>query len=223
MFSDVKADSAQRITEIREFIEATDSLIPAAPAGTPRHLNTAKGLVFVQLYGLIEFTINRTIAKTIYYINAAAPLLNDLHEVVWGMVLNAELDSLIHVNRAKWEKRHIIFDRIKQNPISQIADNIIPTNGDNYTHAQLESIWKTFSISDPLFNEPRFQGRLKEIVGNRINIAHGNASSADVGASITTAELIDRLNDVSAYCSYLISVFEEYVKNRKFLKPSPSP
>lgn len=218
MYSSIKVNSAQRITEVRENLDFFAPLIPPAPTSTPRHLNTSKGLIFVQLYGIIEFTINTTIAKTIDLINIDLVNVQDLKPFVLGMALNQNLDSLNQANRKKWDKRIELFQKYVDNAAVNIATDIMPTNGDNYNLPQLTSIWQNFNITEPIFNDITFRGRLQEIVSNRINIAHGNNSAAEVGSRVTPADLYDRINDVSNFCSYFISVFEDYSSNKKFRK-----
>jgi hypothetical protein len=218
MYSGIKKYSAQRITEVREYLDFVVPLIPPPPTTTPRNLNTCKGLVFVQLYGVIEYTINSTLAKTIDLINGELIKLQDTKPFVWGMALNPQLDALIQVNRKKWDKRIELFEKIDDNKEIIIPNDIIPTDRNNYTFPQLESIWKTFCITDPIFNDVTFQSRLQEIVSNRINISHGNCSAADIGSRVTPADLYDRIKEVSNFCSYFISVFEDYLLNKRFRK-----
>ena len=218
MYSSIKINSAQRITEVRENLDFFVPLIPNAPITTPRHINTSKGLIFIQLYGVIEYTIYSTVAKTIDLINNDLVYLEDLKPFVWGLVLNSQLDSLNNANKKKWDKRIELFQKCIDNDVATIDTDIVPTNGENYNLPQLTSIWKTFSITEPIFNDITFRGRLQEIVRNRINISHGNITAAEVGSRVTPSDLYVRISEVSNFCSYFISVFEEYSSNKKFRK-----
>src|SRR2546421_7714225 len=114
LFSDIQADSSQRIVEIREYLDFIAPLIPPPPSAPPRYLNTAKGLIFVQLYGVIEFTVSSVIAKCISYINSESVKLSDVKPIIMGMALNPELDALIAVSSKKWEKRYNVFYKVEQ-------------------------------------------------------------------------------------------------------------
>ena len=218
MFSDIQTVSTQRIIEIREYLDFISPLIPAAPVSTPRHLNTAKGLIFVQLYGVIEYTINSTVAKCILYINGETVNLSDIKPIIMGLALNSNLDSLKYASAKKWDRRYSLFKEIEDDLTVDISSDLLPTDGKNITFTQLNSIWKTFCLTAPIFHDITFRGRLQDIVGNRCNIAHGNQSAADVGSKVTPAELSDRLNEVSGFCSHFISVFEDYIVNKKYKK-----
>ncbi|MBV9713530.1 MAG: hypothetical protein JO011_21735 [Ktedonobacteraceae bacterium] len=218
MFNDIQINSDQRITEIREYLDFIAPLIPAPPIPTPRYLNTAKGLIFVQLYGVIETTVTSAIAKCISYINSDFVKLSDIKPILIGMALSSDLDTLTQVGSKKWEKRHHIFHKLDQNIVVHITNDIIPTDGKNIHYPQLDSIWKTFCLTDPIFHDNRFRGRLEEIVLHRINIAHGNLSASDVGARVTIQDLKSRLNEVSAFCTYFISVLDDYIIYKKYKK-----
>jgi hypothetical protein len=220
MFSDIKLESDRRIVEIREYIDFIANQMPPPPTTTPRPLNTAKGLVYVQLYGIIEHTLSQSVTRTIDCINESHTLINDIKPAILSLALDARLEALIQVNTKKWDKRHLVFSEFTNNPKVDIPDHLLPTDGKNITDKQLQSIWNTFSIDNDLFHDVTFRGRLQDIVTNRINIAHGNSTASEVGSSITIDDLRTRLDDVSTFCTYLVGVFEDYIQNNKFKKSS---
>jgi MAE_28990/MAE_18760-like HEPN len=218
MFNDIQINSSQRIVEIREYLDFIAPLIPPPPIATPRYLNTAKGLIFVQLYGVIEHTITSSIAKCISYINSDSVKLSEIKPIIMGMALSPDLDSLTQASSKKWEKRHDVFQKLEKDIVVRILDDLMPTDGKNINYPQLQSIWKTFCLTDPIFHDNSFRGRMQDIVSNRINIAHGNLSASDIGARVTIQELNDRLNEVSAFCTHFISILEDYIVNKKYKK-----
>jgi hypothetical protein len=218
MFKNVQADSDNMIVEIREYLDFISQNHPPPPAAIPRYINTAKGLIYVQLYGVIENTVINTVSTTINYINAENTNISNLNPCIHALILNDELNSLINVNSKKWDKRHHLFERIHLDDIAVISNVLFPTDGKNIGLDQLNTIWKTFGLTAPIFKDITFSSRLKDIVANRINVAHGNVSPSEVGKIVTTTDLYARLQDVSSYCSYLISTFEDYVNKKKYLK-----
>ena len=217
MYGDINRELTHRIAEIRESIDNIKALTPSPPVSTPRYLNSQKGLVFVQLYGAIEYLVNQTVPRTASLLTAENLDISKLSPYIWSMVLENNLESLRTVNRKKWEHRHKMFKLIVDDSKAVIPEDVMPTNGLNITQHQLESIWKTYNIKEPVFDEQSFSWRLKDIVLNRNDIAHGNKTAAEVGAAFTIADLYDRLNDVSTYCTYAIGVFENYISNKDYL------
>jgi hypothetical protein len=217
MFTDLKTDSASKLVEVREFLDFTSSLTPAAPIPTPNSLLTAKGLFYVHIYGVFEFTITSCVKKTISAINMENTNINNIQPMLFSLVLNPECDSITSTRNRNWAKRWNLFEKIRDNIITQISTDLMPTDGKNIRYSQLESIWKTFCINAPILNVPSVGGRLKDIVDNRNAIAHGNNTPAEIGSRVSMKDLYDKYNEMSSYCSYIIQVFEDYVNNKEFL------
>lgn len=218
MFTDLKTDSASKLVEVREFLDLTSSLIPAPPTPTPNSILTAKGLFYVHIYGVFEFTITSCVKKAVLAINSENLKLNDIQPLLLSMALSPECDALASVRSRNWDYRWNLFEKIRDNTSTQLLTDLIPTDGKNIRYGQLQSIWKTFCITAPILNIPSMGGRLKDIVDNRNAIAHGNNTPAEIGSRVSIADLLSRYNEISNYCSYVIQVFEDYVNNKDFLK-----
>lgn len=216
MLTAVKAESTDRLTEIRECLDFLSPLIPAAPQPTPRHLNSLKGEMFVQLYGVIECTITLTLKSVIDFINSLNLNVSDIKHSILGLVLNSEFDALINVASKKWNKRVDLTDKIRLNSTCFINNTLIPTDGKNFGHSQLKSVWDTFSITEPIFYDLSFIGRLSEIIDYRNKIAHGVYAASNIGNRVTIPDLYNRQAEVSRFCSYFISVFEDYLNTSQF-------
>lgn len=217
MYADIDKELTQRIAEIRDNIDNISSQIPSPPTATPKYLNSQKGLVFVQLYGAIEYLINQVVPRTASILTAENLDMAELSPFIWSMVFERDLESLRTINRKKWDRRHAMFKSVADNIKAIVPEDVMPTNGLNITQYQLESIWRTYNVKEPVFDDPSFGLRLKDVVLNRNDIAHGNKTAASVGAAFTIADLYDRLNDISAYCTYTIGVFENYISNKDYL------
>ncbi|WP_368350776.1 MAE_28990/MAE_18760 family HEPN-like nuclease, partial [Phocaeicola dorei] len=82
---------------------------------------------------------------------------------------------------------------------------------------QIESIWNIFGISAPVVNEDKMKGRLSTLANHRNAIAHGRELASVIGGRYTISEIENIYNDISTYCSYITSVFEEYINNEDCL------
>lgn len=218
MFESIETEIVRRTADIRDYLNEISKIIPGAPATTPRHLSLARGFVDVHLYGMIEYTIRQVLSNTVSLINREALKINDVKYQILSMGLNADFDSLINANKAKWDARHSLMSKIEQNADVNIRDDIMPTNGQNFTRPQLESIWRIFCLKNECFQDLKFLGLLSSIVGNRISVAHGNASAVDTVGSITELEMYQRIDDTFKYCIYFIESFRVYMANKDYLR-----
>jgi hypothetical protein len=216
MLSNVENGSTERLIEIRESLDFLGGFIFPAPVTVPRHINHLKGQVFVQLYGVIEYTIVELVKLSLEHISALDIKIGDLKHSLFGLVLDSEMESLRVSNTKKWDKRGDLSDKLKTNETCSISNLLMPTDGKNFGKNQFRSVWRAFSITEPLFHDVAFQGSLSEIIVYRNKIAHGEYTSSSVGASKTMNDLFKRQNEVSMFCSYLIAVFSDYLTNQKY-------
>ena len=97
--------------------------------------------------------------------------------------------------------------------------SLFPTSIGNIKMGQIEGVWKTFGIKDPINPDitKGYDQTLSSIADGRMKIAHGRETSTQVGATLTSAEVQKKLNDVDYYCSYVISCFEKYIANKDYI------
>jgi hypothetical protein len=218
MFADISQNSSKRLVEVRELLDFIKTMSPAPPIPETPTILIAKGLFFVLLYGAYEFTVKSIVNKSIEVINSECVPLNDCKPLLFSIALNSELDAIASMTGKKWEKRKSLFDNFIKNPTIFINAELFPTNGRNLTDKQLLTIWNSFAIEDPILPRNELIGRIKELILNRNAIAHGTSSAIEIGSLNTISELYKKYSDISEVCSYVIQVFEDYLKRRKYLK-----
>jgi hypothetical protein len=219
MFSDIKSNSSTLLIEVRDYLSLIDNLNSITPLTPSVSLNCAKGLFFVHLYGAWEFTVKAIIVRTIELINSSNTKIIDCKTNFLCLALNNHLDALSSVGSSKkWDKRHGLFSDLYSNEIVTITVETFPTDGKNIRKSQLESIWNSFCIPDPIFPRMELNGRITELVENRNKVAHGSDSASNVGRAFTPTDLLNRYNDINELCTYLILTFEDYINNTKYKK-----
>ena len=178
---------------------------------------SAKGLFFVHLYGVYEFTIVSALRRSLQIINDAGIKHLECQPSLLSLALNAECDSLAGAGRGKWERRRELFNRLRSTAPMVMTDSLVPTDGRNCRYAHLEGIWKTLNIREPILPRMSLRGRIEELVEKRNAIAHGQESPSAVGARFTFSDLSVRFNDINEVCTYIVETFESYLTNRHYL------
>ena len=218
MLTDIKQQSASRLVEVRESLDFIKDNSPKSLIREPNNILISKGLFFVHLYGVYEFTVISTIRKAIEIINTRAPLVTDCKPILFGLAFDPELEAISNVGDKKWEKRWELFKKIDPNlKMPMKINNIVPTNGRNLKFRQLESIRLSFCIAEPILPRPELGGRITELISNRNAIAHGTSSAIEIGSLNTIIDLYAKHNEISEVCSYFISIIEDYLHNEKYL------
>ena len=213
MFEDVNAEVNRRLKEVKSFY----SLIKDNAETGVFDMRVFKGTCFVILYGVLEYTITASVQKCLSIINQKKYDIIHLKPTLYSMVFNDECNAMMEARDKKWMKRYDLFSQINCSQVCHIEDNLFPAGSGNIKYQQIESIWKIFGISAPAVNEDKMKGRLSTLADNRNAIAHGRELASVIGGRYTISEIENIYNDISTYCSYITSVFEEYINNEDCL------
>lgn len=220
MFEGINSTINIRFSELRQTLLFIKNNEPSAldPGRNIEFAKTQKGLFFVHLYGIYEWTIHSTIVEAISQINSSSIPLNLVKPIFYSVALHSSCDSLHNVgNSKKWERRWNLFNQISTSDYVNIPSDIMPTDGGNFKVKQLRSICSSFAIHKDLFERMSDIGIIDELVEKRNEIAHGNSSPSDVGSRFTFSDLEIRFHTMQRNCIYFVSVFEEYLINKYYL------
>ena len=221
MLSDIRSAYTSRLVDVRFLLNTIQHLETAStPLFSSRGITITKGLFFVHLYGVYEYTVTSAVQRTIQHINAMNCTIDKCKPILLSIILDSECESLASVGRnSSWPKRWELFEKLNKTEPVRINDNIFPTDGKNIRYGQSTSIWKTFCIKDaPIPSEQMLlRGRVDELVEKRNAIAHGRESPADVGRRYSLDDLEKRYQDIDGLCIYILDILESYLDNRDFL------
>lgn len=211
MFEDIREDTSEKFRELNVWLQGIDDQDALSPI--------TKGLFFVYVYGIYEETIRTVVGRTIDELNRSEVTMDQCIWELYALILSEQYDGLYGVgNERKWEKRWEISRILKDNQKLHIARDIMPTDGRNFRYRQLESIAKTFGLSEQILPRNELGGYIQEMVNNRNYIAHGNLLPREVGSSYNLEDLKLRSDSISESCMYFIAVYEKYVSEEKFLR-----
>ncbi|MBD2872396.1 MAE_28990/MAE_18760 family HEPN-like nuclease [Paenibacillus arenilitoris] len=220
MFQHVQRESAARLVQVREYLNhiksyGTEHTLTIEPS----YVLAQRGLFFVYLYGVVEYTVKNTVSTCINEINNQSYKYIDLKPLLFSLILDGDFNALFQIGSdKKWEKRWKILSSISSEEIVNISNNLMPTDGKNIRYAQLQSIWKSFCIEKPILPRVDSGGILNEIVEKRNKIAHGEETPEEVGRRFSFDDLERRFEVISELCSYIIAVFEDYLVEKKYIR-----
>ncbi len=197
MFPDLQLEVMDRFTAVKQYFRKS----PTRPSDIGQ---TAKGLVFVQVYGIYEYTARAVTRLTIAEIASAGHKMLELRPSLMALFLDAEIKSRRAVGDAKqWEHRIALFEKTFSND-SLTAVQVMPHDGSHYRHSHLQLIFDILGIERSIMLRKRHPNRLDEVVHNRNQIAHGEEAAADVGRRYTRREINQRIRFMEKLCIRLI-------------------
>lgn len=220
MLDEMTAAYTARLLETRRFLAFIEETAkPLAHHSRPEIL-TGKGLYFVELYGVFEYTVTTTLSVVIRALNDTAIPLESCQPVLLGLGLDAECRSMTDAGpRTHWERRCNLFARTRVLDPLRIDDNVLPIGAGTIKFRHLQRIWNTFNLRDPVLPNMTLRGGLEEVTDKRMAISHGRESAADVGRRYSFDELARRHTTIDLVCSHIVQSFETYLTSKHYLLP----
>ena len=202
MSNPVPTTISERIFATRRFLDLIDPI----PASQSSLSATCKGLVFVKLYAIYEYTVRASVRAVLADLQSKGAPLPDLKPQVLSLILEGDWAAARNAGRAKtWDTRIRILDKCHDGTCTTtlIDDTVFPADGSHYRPRQLLTIWRVFDISDPTVPDMRFLGRIEEFVEHRNAIAHGRETPDTVGRRYSKQDIADRIDDVDTLCTHI--------------------
>jgi hypothetical protein len=181
-----------------------------------------KGVVYVLLYGALEFTITHCVSRIIEILNDKTLNLYQVLPSLWGLIYDSACKRIETAGtNKKWENRYKLFKELtKDKVIEQIESTLFPSSNGNIKEQQLDRVWKTFGIKAPMFEPEHMSVKqtLLDLANGRMAVAHGRECASQIGSLKSSSDLEELYDSISRYCSYLIECFTQYINQEEYLQ-----
>ncbi len=213
MFAALQTEIVDRCFSADAFFTAVGGGSTAPPAGTAATaIATAKGLMFVELYAVYEFTVVGIVRAAICAIKAKPTPISTIRLELLGMALHNEITAVSTCGPARtWKNRMELFLRTNSTDPLDVADDLFPGDGSHFRVQQLRTIWALFGISAEVVPEIRLLGRIEELVEMRNAVAHGRRTAVEVGRTFSIHDIQTRIADTRTICLYLNATMQAHV------------
>lgn len=213
MFATLQAEITNRILAADSFFRTT--IMPlvtkvAVPTSSPTAA-TGKGLMFVELYAIYEYTVTNIVREGIAELKRHAIPLNIVRLELLGMILDPELAAVSTCGKDRvWETRMKLFQRVNAPDLATINDSFFPHDGSHYRIEQLQTIWDLFGITAGVLPDIRLKPLIGELVNHRNEIAHGRETARAVGGRYSITDILNRISGTQGLCVYLVSTMQSH-------------
>jgi len=180
---------------------------------------TAKGLCFIQLYALWEFTLHESVKEALALLGTHGLQLRQIRRELAPLLLQRELQSLKDSGaKSLWEKAIEFSEKLSSGNPAVVSNGTFPSDGSHFRIGQVVTIWSIFGITSPPVPQPRFGTLIGEVVNHRNAIAHGRETPEHVGRRYTKAELTKKCLEMEACCSHVAATLELHCQIRANLE-----
>lgn len=219
-FTNVKSLTSTRFSEVQLFLNYIKSQEPGNPTDpTPIEVKIMRGLFYVHLYSTLEKSINEVVQKTLLLINAQNVKNNHFTLAFNTISVLDKLKSLKDCSHKNFVDKSVqLFDEVGSRNIRTINETAFSNNLQNVWMNTIEEILSAFGIKN-IEIQARQKATIDEIVDKRNAVAHGRESASYVGERHRTDILRTKLDIAQNFTIQIIDTFDEYIENKKYLKP----
>lgn len=206
MFATLQTEIIDRIFRVRQFfLEACD------PLKSPNSAAGSKGLVFVLLYAIYEYTLNQSVTAAMNALCGHKLGLQDVRLELLSVVLDPEICSAGTAgNEHKWDARCSLFGRLSSADPIKIPAKHFPNDGSHYRQRQLDTIWKLFGIAAPVLADVKHGSIIEELVEHRNAIAHGRETPGRIGGRYSAQDVEHRIKQTEAICLHVTATLQTH-------------
>jgi hypothetical protein len=206
MFPALRLEVKERFTAVEKYLKAY-----TAREFDGELSQTARGLVFVQVYAIHEFTVKTVVEQGILAVIGYAHSYKSLRPSLLALFLDPELTSVQDSGKDKlWKQRLQLFDRAASKDPARLNGTPIPTDGSHFRHPQIQMILRVFGVKRAPTTRRRHLFKIDEVVDHRNAIAHGQETAAQVGRRYSNADVRKTIRQMKSVCLRLITIVEEY-------------
>ena len=204
MFTTLATEVDDRFSSLELFFKDTRSL-------KGRHAAMVKGLMFVQVYAVYEFTVKGVVRAAVDSIATHGHELKDIRPSLMSLLLDPEWKSFRDSGRKRqWEGRLRVLERAFSNEAVTVPEETsIPSDGTHYRYSQLCVIFRVFGIARMPVRRKLHIPRISEVVGHRNAIAHGRETAEQIGRRYTRPEVLRISRQMNSVCRSLIDALEQ--------------
>lgn len=209
MFHPLRLEVMNRFTAVRIHFRAQRKMDGVAA-------QAARGLVFVQIYAVYEYTVVTMMQVAIDAIVSHQRSFSDLRPSLLALFLDPMLDSLRKVGPNKvWDTRMAMMTQACSTDPVVVPNGVLPVNGTHFRYEQLQLIFKVLGIKRRPARKWQHLHRINEIVEHRNHIAHGLETAENVGRRYTRGDIYHRIRQTESVCFHLLAVVEEHCLDAK--------
>ncbi len=208
MFPTLRLEVMDRFTAVEQYFRASRSFRGDLS-------QTAKGLAFVQVYAIHEYTVKNVVRIAIDEIAAHSHKYADLRPSLLTLFLDPQLRSLRDCDpKNVWENRLKLLDRSTSEG-SVLSVDVLPGDNTHFRHTQIKLILRVFGVTRAPTVRRRHLYRIDEVVNNRNFIAHGLETPVDVGRRYSRQDITRVIRQMKGVSLRLISLIAEHCGDPK--------
>lgn len=219
MFSGVRAEISERLTEVFQLVEHIQHLEGIPPAPDPPEVKILRGLFFVHLYATLERAVNQGVQRFLEGVANLEICPSHLEARFLSVALDPVFSSFRNVGEEKSWNARLRFLDVQSSQMSQpVNSGMFGLYLQNIWFERLEVIFRCFNIDQPVVPIAEYGLYIDELVNNRNGVAHGRFSALGIGSHRRSPDLLIRYNAISDTCIHIVNCLDRQLAVRGFVR-----
>jgi|ERR1700723_778116 len=170
---------------------------------------TAKGLAFVQMYAIYEYTVCTAVQTAIDALVSHRLSRKKLVPSLMTLFLDPQLQSLRDSPlKDVWTRRLQLFEQVFSSGVATVPNTVLPTDGSHFRHTQLQLIFDVLGIHRTPAQRQSHLHRVDEVVNHRNAVAHGRETAEAIGGRYSREDVLKINKQMKSVCLLFISAIE---------------
>ena len=209
----------ERFQEVRDFLSLIKGREAAEQPNIASDTKTCRGLFYVHLYSVFEYSINHSIQNTLQLAAQKQVKLNDLDPRFYTIGLNHIFQAYLTTKPDKrWKKRIEIFDLMGSSKETEINNNLFGDYLQNVWADTLIDVCNCICLPSSVQPDPRERQYIDELVDKRNAVAHGRESAHSAGERTNSKDLELRFIIIKGIVDRLVDAQINLIENIEFAK-----
>lgn len=200
MFTQLRSEILDRSLKLDHFFKDQVRL------ASVHSIATSKGLAFVQMYAIYEFTLHGAVEASIEAVCQLELSMGELRRELIALFLGNEFTSIRDCGvERRWKlQTQIMIKASSATSLTSSNNKVFPTDGSHYRRSQLQTIWDIFGVTSSIVPSGRIYPLIDELVENRNAIAHGRRTSDDVGRGYSETDIDKKIKETRDLCIHIV-------------------
>lgn len=218
IFENILNESSQRLLQAKFILDEVKNESKKDPTSTSDKLKSKKGMVFIPLYSVIEYTLHNCATQFLTYLNGLDHPPKRYRNELLCLMLNSGFMSVANSSGSKtYSSRLSLINSFYASEPIPFSSDCFPGDAMNVSLGVVQDVWKYFSLHDNL-SERLGSLYFDEIKNKRNEISHGRETSMSVGSRYTYKELMKRYTFVSDFRNLAIESFDNAISQGRYLE-----
>ncbi|WP_160310825.1 MAE_28990/MAE_18760 family HEPN-like nuclease [Kocuria sp. SM24M-10] len=174
---------------------------------------------YVLISATLERTLKESLTALVNEINATRTPLIQVRPSLFSLICDSQFVSIANSGAHESLNRRVDLTlQFSSHDQCLLNESILPLDGRTIRKKHFDPIWRVFGFSNNSLDLPRHQFTLETVANFRNDVAHGDASLAEVAGRQTVEDTLRYVDEIEAVLLHFYSTAEDYLLKSLYVR-----